>query len=50
MNLESFFFKDEDPTEKKDTNGAANTETSAPFVSEPETAPVEAPSAVEPVE
>merc|ERR1719354_593225 len=52
MNLESFFFKDEDPTEEKeelpDTNGAADTETSAPVVSEPETAPVEAPSAVEP--
>merc|ERR1719354_313166 len=48
MNLESFFFKDEDPTEEKeelpDTNGAANTESSAPVVSEPETAPVEAPS------
>merc|ERR1719354_333352 len=54
MNLESFFFKDEDPTEEKeglpDTNGSANTETSAPVVSEPETAPVEAPSAVEPDE
>merc|ERR1719354_532321 len=54
MNLESFFFKDEDLVEEKeelpDTNGAANTETSAPVVSEPETAPVEAPSAVEPDE
>merc|ERR1719457_412083 len=52
MNLESFFFKDEDPTEEEeelpDTNGAADTETSAPVASEPETAPVEAPSAVEP--
>merc|ERR1719354_163540 len=54
MNLESFFFKDEDPTEEKeelpDINGAANTESSAPVVSEPETATVEAPSAVEPDE
>merc|ERR1719457_51655 len=54
MNLESFFFKDEDPTEEKeelpDTNGAADTETSAPVASEPETAPVEAPSAVKPEE
>merc|ERR1719354_33374 len=54
MNLESFFFKDEDPTEEKeelpDTNGAADTESSAPVVSEPETAPATAPSAVEPVE
>merc|ERR1719354_487109 len=54
MNLESFFFKDEDPTEEKeelpDANGAADTESSAPVASEPETAPVEAPSAVEPDE
>merc|ERR1719457_21959 len=54
MNLESFFFKDEDPTEEKeelpDTNGSADTESSAPVASEPETAPVEAPSAVEPDE
>merc|ERR1719354_102409 len=54
MNLESFFFKDEDLVDKKeelpDANGAADTESSAPVASEPENAPVEAPSAVEPDE
>merc|ERR1719354_796053 len=54
MNLESFFFKDEDPVDKKeelpDTNVSADTEASAPVASEPETVPVEAPSAVEPDE